>query len=110
MLEKIAAQVREKKIEGISEIRDESDRDGMRIVIEIKRDAYALVILNQLYKFTQMEVSFGIILLAIVNGRPEILTLKGMIEHFIKHRREIIVRRTIFDLKKAEARAHILEG
>ena len=110
LLEKIAAQVREKKIEGISEIRDESDRDGMRIVIEIKRDAYALVILNQLYKFTQMEVSFGIILLAIVNGRPEILTLKGMIQHFIKHRREIIVRRTIFDLKKAEARAHILEG
>ena len=110
LLEKIAAQVREKKIEGISEIRDESDRDGMRIVIEIKRDAYALVILNQLYKFTQMEVSFGIILLAIVNGRPEVLTLKGMIEHFIKHRREIIVRRTIFDLKKAEARAHILEG
>jgi DNA gyrase subunit A len=110
LLEKIAAQVREKKIEGISEIRDESDRDGMRIVIEIKRDAYALVILNQLYKYTQMEVSFGIILLAIVNGRPEILTLKGMIEHFIKHRREIIVRRTIFELKKAEARAHILEG
>ncbi|HKI49360.1 MAG TPA: DNA gyrase subunit A [Desulfobacteria bacterium] len=110
LLEKIAAQVREKKIEGISEIRDESDRDGMRIVIEIKRDAYALVILNQLYKFTQMEVSFGIILLAIVNGRPEVLTLKQMIEHFIKHRREIIVRRTIFELKKAEARAHILEG
>ena len=110
LLEKIAGQVREKKIEGISEIRDESDRDGMRIVIEVKRDAYSLVILNQLYKFTQMEVSFGIILLAIVNGRPEVLTLKGMIEHFIKHRREIIVRRTIFDLKKAEARAHILEG
>jgi DNA gyrase subunit A len=110
LLEKIAAQVREKKIEGISEIRDESDRDGMRVVIEIKRDAHAMVILNQLYKFTQMEVSFGIILLAIVNGRPEILTLKGVIDHFIKHRREIIVRRTIFDLKKAEARAHILEG
>ncbi len=110
LLEKIAAQVREKKIEGISEIRDESDRDGMRIVIEVKRDSHALVILNQLYKYTQMEVSFGVILLAIVNGRPEILTLKGMIEHFIKHRREIIVRRTIFDLKKAEARAHILEG
>ncbi len=110
LLEKMAAQVREKKIEGISEIRDESDRDGMRIVIETKRDAHALVILNQLYKYTQMEVSFGIILLAIVNGRPEILTLKGMIEHFIKHRREVIVRRTIFELKKAEARAHILEG
>ncbi len=110
LLEKMAAQVREKKIEGISEIRDESDRDGMRIVIETKRDAHALVILNQLYKYTQMKVSFGIILLAIVNGRPEILTLKGMIEHFINHRRDVIVRRTIFDLKKAEARAHILEG
>jgi DNA gyrase subunit A len=110
LLEKMAAQVREKKIEGISEIRDESDRDGMRIVIEIKRDAHALVILNKLYKYTQMKVSFGIILLAIVNGRPEILTLKRMIEHFINHRREVIVRRTIFELKKAEARAHILEG
>ena len=110
LLEKMAAQVRDKKIEGISEIRDESDRDGMRIVVEIKRDAHALVILNQLYKYTQMKVSFGIILLAIVNGRPEILTLKGMIQHFIKHRHEVIVRRTIFDLKKAEARAHILEG
>jgi DNA gyrase subunit A len=110
LLEKMAGQVREKKIEGISEIRDESDRDGMRIVIETKRDAHALVILNQLYKYTQMKVSFGIILLAIVNGRPEILTLKGMIEHFINHRREVIVRRTIFELKKAEARAHILEG
>ena len=110
LLEKMAAQVREKKIEGISEIRDESDRDGMRIVIETKRDAHALVILNKLYKYTQMKVSFGIILLAIVNGRPEILTLKRMIEHFINHRREVIVRRTIFDLKKAEARAHILEG
>ena len=110
LLEKMAGQVREKKIEGISEIRDESDRDGMRIVIETKRDAHALVILNKLYKYTQMKVSFGIILLAIVNGRPEILTLKRMIEHFINHRREVIVRRTIFDLKKAEARAHILEG
>ena len=100
LLEKMAAQVREKKIEGISEIRDESDRDGMRIVIETKRDAHALVILNQLYKYTQMKVSFGIILLAIVNGRPEILTLKRMIEHFINHRREVIVRRTIFDLKR----------
>lgn len=110
LLEKIAAQVRDKKIEGISEIRDESDRDGMRIVIEIKRDAYALVILNQLYKFTQMETSFGIILLAIVNGRPEVLTLKAVMRHFINHRREVIVRRTLFDLKKAEARAHILEG
>ncbi|MFC1884614.1 DNA gyrase subunit A [Thermodesulfobacteriota bacterium] len=110
LLEKIADLVKEKKVEGISDIRDESDRDGMRIVIEIKRDGKALVILNRLYKFTQMESSFGIILLAIVNGRPEILTLKKIIEYFIGHRREIIIRRTIYDLKKAEEREHILEG
>ncbi len=110
LLEKIAALVKEKKIDGISDIRDESDRDGMRIVIEVKRDGNALVILNRLYKFTQMETSFGIIFLAIVKGRPKILTLKEILEHFIAHRREIIIRRTIFDLKKAEERAHILEG
>lgn len=110
LLEKIAELVKEKTIEGVSDIRDESDRDGMRIVIEVKRDAMALVILNHLYKFTQMEVSFGIILLAIVNGRPEVLTLKQIFEHFIAHRREIIIRRTVYELKKAEDRAHILEG
>ena len=110
LLEKMAALVREKKIEGISDIRDESDRDGMRIVVEVKRDGKALVILNRLYKFTQMETSFGIIMLAIVNGRPEILTLKGILEHFVAHRREIIIRRTIYDLGRAEERAHILEG
>jgi DNA gyrase subunit A len=110
LLEKLGEQVREKKIEGISEIRDESDRDGMRIVIEVKRDGVALVILNRLYKFTQLETSFGIIFLAIVNGRPQVLSLKDIIEHFIRYRREIVVRRTIYDLKKAEARAHILEG
>lgn len=110
LLEKIADLVKEKKVEGISDIRDESDRDGMRIVLEIKRDGKALVILNRLYKFTQMEISFGIILLAIVNGRPEILNLKKIIEYFIGHRREIILRRTIYDLKKAEEREHILEG
>lgn len=110
LLEKIGELVREKKVEGISDIRDESDRDGMRIVIEIKRDGKALVILNRLYKYTQMETSFGIILLAIVNGRPQILTLKEILEHFVAHRREIIVRRTIYELKKAEERAHILEG
>jgi DNA gyrase subunit A len=96
LLEKMAALVREKKIEGISDIRDESDRDGMRIVVEVKRDGKALVILNRLYKFTQMETSFGIIMLAIVNG--------------VAHRREIIIRRTIYDLRRAEERAHILEG
>ena len=110
LLEKLGEQVRDKKIDGVSEIRDESDRDGMRIVIEVKRDGVALVILNRLYKFTQLETSFGIIFLAIVNGRPQILSLKEIIQHFIKYRREIVVRRTIYDLKKAEARAHILEG
>ncbi|RLC30371.1 MAG: DNA gyrase subunit A, partial [Deltaproteobacteria bacterium] len=110
LLEKIGLLVKEKKIEGISDIRDESDRDGMRVVIDVKRDGRALVILNRLYKFTQMETSFGIILLAIVNGRPQVLTLKQVLEHFISHRRQIIVRRTIYDLKKAEHRAHILEG
>ena len=110
LLEKIAMLVREKKIEGISDLRDESDREGMRIVIEVKRDAMAMVILNQLYKFTQMEVSFGIIFLAIVNNRPVVLTLKEIFNQFIAYRREIIIKRTIYVLKKAEARAHILEG
>jgi DNA gyrase subunit A len=110
LLEKIADLVKDKKIEGISDIRDESDRDGMRVAIDVKRDGNALVILNRLYKFTQMEVSFGIIFLAIVNGRPEVLTLKRILEHFIAHRREIIIRRTSYDLRKAEERAHILEG
>jgi len=110
LLEKMAALVREKKIEGISDIRDESDRDGMRVVVDVKREGKALVILNRLYKFTQMETSFGIIMLAIVNGRPQILTLKGILEHFVAHRREIIIRRTIYDLRRAEERAHILEG
>ena len=110
LLEKIAELVKEKKIEGVSDIRDESDRDGMRIAIEIRRDSNALVILNRLYKFSQMETSFGIILLAIANGRPQVLTLKGILEHFIRHRREIIVRRTVHELRKAEERAHILEG
>ena len=110
LLEKIAGLVKDKKVEGISDIRDESDRDGMRIAIDIKRDAMALVILNRLYKFTQMETSFGIIFLAIVNGKPEVLNLREILGHHIKHRREIIIRRTIFELRKAEERAHILEG
>jgi DNA gyrase subunit A len=110
LLESIADLVKEKKIEGISDIRDESDRDGMRIVIDVKKDGMALVILNRLYKFTQMEISFGIIFLAIVNGKPQILNLKEILNHFIIHRREIITRRTIFELKKAQERAHILEG
>ena len=95
LLERIAELVRERKIEGVSDIRDESDKDGMRIVIDVRRDAKPLVILNRLYKFAQMEISFGIILLAIVNGQPQTLTLKEVLEHFVNHRREIIIRRTI---------------
>ena len=110
LIEKIAELVREKRIEGISDLRDESDRDGMRIVIELKKDENPQVMLNQLYKHTQMQASFGIIMLAIVNNRPKVLTLRETIRHFIDHRRVIITRRTIFELKKAEARAHILEG
>jgi DNA gyrase subunit A len=110
LVEKIAELVREKKIEGIADLRDESDRDGMRIVVELKRDENPQVMLNQLYKHTQMQSSFGIINLAIVDNRPRVMTLRETINHFINHRREIVTRRTIFDLKKAEARAHILEG
>ncbi len=110
LIEKIAELVKEKKLEGISDLRDESDRDGMRIVIELKRDEEPQIILNHLYKQTQMQCSFGIIMLAIVNSRPKVLSLREMIDYFVDHRREIVTRRTIFDLKKAEARAHILEG
>jgi len=110
LLERIADLAKEKKIEGVADIRDESDRDGMRIAIDVRRDGKGLVILNRLYKFTQMEVSFGIILLAIVKGKPQVLNLKEILEKFVEHRREIIVRRTIYDLRKAEERAHILEG
>ncbi len=110
LVERIGELVREKKLEGITDIRDESNKEGIRIVIELKKDVNPQVILNRLYKFTQMEVSFGIIMLAIVNGRPEILNLKQILEHFILHRREVIRRRTLYELKKAEKRAHILEG
>jgi DNA gyrase subunit A len=110
LIEKIAELVKEKKLEGISDLRDESDREGMRIVIELKKDENPQIILNHLYKQTQMQCSFGIIMLAIVNARPKVLTLREMIDYFVDHRREIVTRRTIFDLKKAEARAHILEG
>lgn len=110
LIEKIAELVKTKKIEGISDLRDESDRDGMRIVIELKRDMVAGVVLNQLYKMTSMQTSFGIIMLAIVKGQPKVLTLREVLDHFIDHRREIVTRRCIFELKKAEARAHILQG
>ncbi len=110
LIEKIADLVKNKKIEGISDLRDESDRDGMRIVIELKRDMVPGVILNQLYKMTAMQTSFGIIMLAIVGGQPKIMTLREVLDSFIDHRREIVTRRCIFELKKAEARAHILHG
>ena len=110
LIEKVAGMIRHKQIEGVSFIRDESDRDGMRIAIGIKRDHMAEVVINQLYKHTQMENSFGIIFLAVVDNRPELLSLKRILEHFIGHRKEIILRRTRYDLSKAEARAHILEG
>ncbi|HQO35603.1 MAG TPA: DNA topoisomerase 4 subunit A, partial [bacterium] len=110
VLEEIAALVREKKIEGISDLRDESDREGMRMVIELKRGENHEVVLNNLYKHTRLQSTFGIILLALVDGRPQYLTLKDALMEFIKHRREVIVRRTRFDLAKAEQRAHIVEG
>ena len=110
LLERMADLVREKTIEGISDIRDESDRDGMRIVIELKRGEVGEVVLNNLYKHTQLQQTFGIILLAIVGQRPRVLNLLEIIEHFIEFRREVVRRRTEFELRKAEARAHILEG
>ncbi|HEX9458023.1 MAG TPA: DNA gyrase subunit A [Thermoanaerobaculia bacterium] len=110
LLEKIAELVHDKRIEGISDLRDESDREGMRIVIELKRDAIAEVVLNNLYRNTQMQTTFGIIFLAIVNNRPEVMDLPTLLHHFVEHRKEIVVRRTRFDLRKAEERSHILEG
>ncbi|MDD4357071.1 MAG: DNA topoisomerase 4 subunit A, partial [Smithellaceae bacterium] len=110
LIEKIAELVRDKKIAGISDLRDESDREGIRVVIELKRDENSAIILNQLYKFTQMEVSFGIIMLAISEGRPQVFNLKEVLEKFIAFRQEVVVRRTQFDLARAKERAHILEG
>ena len=111
LVEKIAELVKEKKIEGISDLRDESDlKKGMSIIIDLKRDANETIILNQLYKHTQLQETFGVIMLALVNNEPKVLNLKEILFHYIEHQKEIITRRTIFDLKKAEARAHILEG
>jgi DNA gyrase subunit A len=110
LIEKIADLVRDKKLEDVSGINDESDRDGMRIVIDLKRDANASVVLNNLYKMTSMQTTFGIIMLALVDGRPQILQLKDTLNHFLEHRNEVVVRRTKFDLDAAEKRAHILEG
>lgn len=110
LIERIAELIQEKVVEGISDIRDESDREGMRVVIELKRNEVAEVVLNQLFKHTQMQTSFGIILLAIHQNQPKLLSLKELLRLFLEHRKEVVIRRTRFDLKKAEARAHILEG
>ncbi len=110
LLEKIADLVRDKTIDGLANIRDESGRKGLRIVFECKRDAQAEVVLNQLYSHSMLQTTYGVMMLAIVNGRPEMLNLKQMLQHYIDHRHEMIVRRTQYDLERAEARAHILEG
>jgi len=110
LIEQIAGLVQEKKIEGISDLRDESDRDGMRIVIELKRDTVAEVVINQLYKHTALQESFGVNMLAIVDGRPKLLSLKDALKAFLDHRKEVVTRRTAYDLRKAEERLHILEG
>lgn len=110
LLEKIAELVKEKKIDGITDLRDESDRSGMRVVIELRRDANLQVVLNRLYKHTQMEDTFGVNLLALVDGQPQVLTLKQALEHYLGHRREVITRRTRFELRRAEDRLHIVEG
>jgi DNA gyrase subunit A len=110
LIEKIAELIQDKRIEGIADLRDESDRDGVRIVIELKKGEIPRVVLNNLFKHTPLQTTFSIIMLALVNNRPEILNLKTMLEHFLAHRREVIVRRTAFELRKAEERAHVLEG
>jgi DNA gyrase subunit A len=110
LIEQIAELVRDKKIEGIADLRDESDRDGMRVVIDLRRDAIPYIVLNQLYKHTQMQSTFGVIMLALVDGAPRVLNLKEMLSHFVRHRHEVVVRRTQFELGKALEREHILEG
>ena len=110
LIEKIAEYVRDKKLEGISDLRDESDREGMRIVIELKRDANPNIVLNNLYKHTQLQTTFGIINLALVNGEPKVLNIKEMLYYYLEHQKDIIIKRTKYDLNKAEERAHIVEG
>jgi DNA gyrase subunit A len=110
LIERIAELVRDKKIEGITDLRDESDKEGMRIVIELKKGAIAGVVLNQLYKHTSMQSTFGVIMLALVNNQPRVLNLKESLHYFVEHRKEVVIRRTRFDLRKAEERRHILEG
>jgi len=110
LVEKIADLVKEKKLEGITELRDESDKDGVRVVVELRRGENADVILNNLFQHTQLQITFGFNLVALVNGQPRLLNLKNLIEFFIHHRREVVTRRTRFELRKARDRAHILEG
>ena len=110
LIKAIADLVNEKRIEGISNANDESDREGMRIVIDIKRDANASVVLNKLYKMTALQTSFGVNNVALVNGRPKMLNLRDLIVYFVEHRHDVVIRRTQFDLRKAKERAHILEG
>ena len=110
LIESMAELVRDKRIEGIRDLRDESDRDGMRIVIELSQGAVAQVVLNQLYKHTNLRTTMGVIMLALVNNQPRVLNLKGLLHYFIEHRRDVVLRRTRFELAKAERRAHILEG
>ncbi|MEX0599548.1 MAG: DNA gyrase subunit A, partial [Rhodothermales bacterium] len=110
LIEKIAGLVRDKRVEGISDMRDESDRDGMRVVVELKNDAVPLVVQNQLYKFTQCQQTFGVNMVALVGGRPKTITLRDAVRHYVDHRHEVVIRRTEYDLRKAEDRAHILEG
>jgi len=110
MLERMGELVKEKKLEGIAELRDESDKDGMRVVIELKRDHYPDVVLNNLYQHSQLQTVFGINMVALVDGQPRLLNLKQMLEYFLRHRREVVVRRTLFELRKARRRAHVLEG
>jgi DNA gyrase subunit A len=110
VIEKIAELVKEKKLEGISELRDESDKDGMRIVIELKRGEVAEVVVNNLFAQTQLQSVFGINMVALLDGQPKLLNLKDMIEAFVRHRREVVTRRTVYELRKARERGHILEG
>ncbi len=110
LLEKIAMLAREKRLEGIADLRDESDRDGMRIVMELKKDAVAQVVMNHLYKLTPLQQTFGVNMVALINGRPRTCTLRDLVHHYVEHRHDVVTRRTQFDLRKAEERAHILEG
>ena len=110
LIERIAELVKEKRIEGVSALRDESDKDGMRIVIEVKRNDAADVLLNNLFSQTSMQCSFGINMVALVDGQPQLLNLKQILDAFLRHRREVVTRRTLYELRKARARAHVLEG